>query len=150
MKQNDRDPRVPMGITLKVKDLMEKNVVNVDSGSTVADAIKAMLKGNVWSVVVVKGGLPEGVVTERDLIRRCFAKGLVPDRLPVEKIMSSPLITIGPDATIMEAMSLMVEKDVRRLFVVEDGKIVGRVTQGHLFESTLDVMSSLSSLSGEL
>ena len=139
-----------MGITLRVKDLMEKNVVNVDAGSTVADAIKAMLKAGVWSVVVVKGGLPEGVVTERDLIRRCVAKGLVPDRLPVEKIMSSPLITIGPDATIREAMSLMVEKDIRRLFVVVDGKIVGRVTQGHLFESTLDVMSSLSSLSGQL
>jgi CBS domain-containing protein len=139
-----------MGITIRVKDLMEKNVVTVDSGTTVTDAIKVMLKSNVWSVVVVKRGLPEGVVTERDLIRRCVAKGLVPDRLPVEKIMSSPLITIGPDATIREAMSLMVEKGIRRLFVVDDGKIVGRVTQGHLFESTLDVMSSLSSLSGQL
>jgi CBS domain-containing protein len=142
--------RIPMGITIRVKDLMEKNVVTVDSGTTVTDAIKVMLKSNVWSVVVVKRGLPEGVVTERDLIRRCVAKGLVPDRLPVEKIMSSPLITIGPDATIREAMSLMVEKGIRRLFVVDDGKIVGRVTQGHLFESTLDVMSSLSSLSGQL
>jgi len=139
-----------MSITLKVKDLMEKNVVTIDSGSTVADAIKEMLKANVWSLVVTKRGLPEGVVTERDFIRRCVAKGLVPDRLPVEKIMSSPLITIGPDASIREAMSLMVEKDIRRLFVVENGKIVGRVTQGHLFESTLDVMSSLSSLSGQL
>ena len=139
-----------MGITLKVKDLMEKNVVTVDSGTTVADAIKEMLRANVWSLVVVKRGLPEGVVTERDLIRRCIAKGLVPDRLPVEKIMSSPLITIDPEASIREAMSLMVEKDIRRLFVVENGKIVGRVTQGHLFESTLDVMSSLSSISGEL
>ena len=139
-----------MAVTLKVKDLMEKNVVTVDSSSTVADAIKEMLKSNVWSVVVTRRGLPEGVVTERDLIRRCIAKGLVPDRLPVEEIMSSPLITIGSDATIREAMSLMIEKDIRRLFVVEDGKIVGRVTQGHLFESTLDIMSSISSLSGEL
>jgi len=139
-----------MGITLRVKDLMEKNVITVDSGSTVTEAIKLMLNSNVWSLVVVKRGLPEGVVTERDLIRRCVAKGLVPDRLPVEKIMSSPLITIGPDATIREAMSLMIEKDIRRLFVVDDGRIVGRVTQGHLFESTLDVMSSLSSLSGQL
>ena len=150
MNLRDRDLRVSMGITLRVKDLMDKNVVTVDSGTTVTDAIKEMLKANVWSFVVVKRGLPEGVVTERDLIRRCFAKGLVPERLPVEKIMSSPLITIGPDASIREAMSLMVEKDVRRLFVVENGKIVGRVTQGHLFESTLDVMSSLSSISSEL
>ena len=139
-----------MAITLRVRDLMEKTVVTIDSGSTVAEAIKKMLNSNVWSLVVVKRGLPEGVVTERDLIRRCFAKGLVPDRLPVEKIMSSPLITIGPDATIREAMNLMMEKDIRRLFIVEEGKIVGRLTQGHLLESTLDVMSSLSSLTGQL
>jgi CBS domain-containing protein len=141
---------VLMTINLRVKDLMEKNVITVDSTTTVADVIKVMLQSNVWSVVVVKRGLPEGVVTERDLIRRCVAKGLVPDRLPIEKIMTSPLITIGPDATIREAMSLMVEKEIRRLFVVDDGKIVGRVTQGHLLESTLSVLSSLSSLSGAL
>ena len=141
---------VLMAVNLRVKDLMEKNVIAVDSATTVADAIKVMLQSNVWSVVVVKRGLPEGVVTERDLIRRCVAKGLVPDRLPVEKIMTSPLITIGPDATIREAMSLMMEKDIRRLFVVNEGKIVGRITQGHLLESTLEVMSSLSSLSGQL
>ena len=139
-----------MAITLRVKDLMEKNVVTVEASTTVRDAITTMLDSNVWSVVVTKGGLPEGVVTERDLIRRCVAKGLFPDRLPVEKIMTSPLITIGPDATIREAMSLMVEKDIRRLFVVDGGRIVGRLTQSHLFESTLDVMSSLSSLSGQL
>jgi CBS domain-containing protein len=139
-----------MAVNLRVKDLMEKSVITVDSATTVADAIKVMLQSNVWSVVVVKRGLPEGVVTERDLIRRCVAKGLVPDRLPIEKIMTSPLITIGPDATIREAMSLMVEKDIRRLFVVNEGMIVGRITQGHLLESTLEVMSSLSSLSGQL
>ncbi|HYB44936.1 MAG TPA: CBS domain-containing protein [Nitrososphaerales archaeon] len=139
-----------MAITLRVRDLMEKNVVTIGSDSTVAEAIKKMLSSNVWSLVVLIRGLPEGVVTERDLIRRCFAKGLVPERLTVEKIMSSPLITIGPDATIREAMSLMVEKDIRRLFVVEEGKIVGRLTQGHLLESTLDMMSSLSSLTGPL
>lgn len=135
---------------MRVKDLMDKNVVSIDAEATVADAIREMVKGNVWSLLVEKRGLPEGVVTERDVIRRCLWKGLVPDRMPVEKIMSSPLITIGSDATIREAMSLMVEKDIRRLFVVEDGKIIGRVTQTNLFESTLEIMSSLSSLSGQL
>ena len=139
-----------MAVNLKVKDLMEKSVVTVDSTATVADAIKVMIDANSWSVVVLKRGLPEGVVTEKDVLRRCVGKGMVPDRMPIEKIMSSPLITIGPDATIREAANLMIEKDILRLFVVEDGKILGRVTQGHLFESTLDVMSSLSSLSGQL
>lgn len=89
-------------------------------------------------------------MTERDVIRRCIGRGLVPERPPVEKIMSSPLTTIGPAARIREAMGLMVEKDIRRLFVVEDGKIVGRVTQTHLSESTLEAKSSLSSISAQL
>lgn len=139
-----------MSIVLKVRDVMDTKVVSIEAGATVADAVKEMLKANVWSLLVEKRGLPEGVVTERDVIRRCTGKGLVPERLAVEKIMTSPLVTVGPEATIREAMSLMVEKDIRRLFVVDKGKIVGRVTQSQLFESTLDVMSSLSSLSGQL
>ena len=139
-----------MSIVLKVQDVMDTNVVSIDAGATVADAITTMLKANVWSLLVEKRGLPEGVVTERDVIRRCMGKGLVPDRVPVEKIMTSPLITVGPEATIRNAMGLMEEKNVRRLFVVDKGKIVGRVTQSHLFESTLDVMTSLSSLTGQL
>lgn len=139
-----------MSVTLRVRDVMDKKVIAIDAGATIADAIRQMLKANVWSLLVERRGLPEGVVTERDVIRRCVGKGLSPDKMQVEKIMTSPLVTIGADATIREAMSQMVEKDIRRLFVVENGKIVGRVTQTTLFESTMELMSSLSSLSGQL
>jgi CBS domain-containing protein len=139
-----------MAVSIKVKDVMDRNVKFIESKATIADAVRVMIEAKVWSLVVTKGGLPEGVVTERDIIRRCLSKGLTTERLAVESIMSSPLITIGPDATIREAMSTMVEKDVRRLYVVENGKIVGRVTQTHLFETSLDVLSAISSLSGQL
>jgi CBS domain-containing protein len=139
-----------MPITLKVKDVMDKNVVSVDSVATVDDAIKKMIQNKVWSLLVDKRGLPDGVVTERDIIRRCLAKGMVPGKTPVGSISSSPLITIGPDASIREAMDLMAGKDIRRLFVVEKGKIIGRVTQTELFQSTLSVMEILSSLSMQL
>ena len=129
---------------------MEKNVVSIDSNATVVDAIKKMLQSKVWSLVVEKRGLPSGVVTERDVLRRCIGKGLAQDRVKVEEIMTSPLITVGPDATIGEAMKMMVEKEIRRLFVINGGKIIGRVTQTDLFESTLNVMSSLSSLTYQL
>jgi signal-transduction protein with cAMP-binding, CBS, and nucleotidyltransferase domain len=139
-----------MVITLRVKDVMDKKVVHMDARASVAEVIKRMVADNVWSLVVDRRGLPEGVVTERDVLRRCLAKGLVSEKTPAEKIMSSPLITIGPEATIREAMGLMVQKDIRRLFVVEDGKIIGRVTQTELFDSTVDVLGSLSSLSSRL
>jgi CBS domain-containing protein len=139
-----------MPITLKVKDVMDKNVVSIDSEDTVEEAIEKMVKNNVWSLVVEKRGLPYGVVTERDVIRRCLAKGLVPGKTSVEGIASSPLITIDPDATMREAMDLMASRNIRRVFVVEGGRIIGRVTQTELFESTLSVMEILSGLSGRL
>ena len=70
--------------------------------------------------------------------------------MKVGAIMSSPLITIGPNATIREAMSLMVDRDVRRLYVMEGGRVVGRITQTRLFQSNFDLMMSLSGLTGAL
>lgn len=139
-----------MPIALKVKDVMDKKVYSVEHGLPVLDAVKMMVKNDVWSLLVNHRGLPEGVVTERDVLRRCLGKGLSLAKTPVGSIASSPLVTIGPDASVREAMDLMTSKGIRRLFIVDDGKIVGRVTQTQLFRSTLDVMETLSSLSNTL
>lgn len=139
-----------MPITLKVRDIMDTKVYSVEAGFPVLDAAKMMVKNNVWSLLVSRRGLPEGVVTERDILRKCVGKGLSLGKTSVGSIASSPLITVGPDATIREAMDLMASKEIRRLFVVEHGKIIGRVTQTELFQSTLSVMEILSSLSSQL
>ena len=139
-----------MPITLKVKDIMDRKVHAIDAGAMVEEAVKMMIQKNVWSLIVEKNGLPQGVVTERDVIRRCVGKGVSISKTPVGNIASSPVISIGPDASIREAMDLMAAKDIRRLFVVENGKLVGRITQTELFQSTLSVMEILSSLSSQL
>ncbi len=138
-----------MPVTLRVRDVMDKKVVEIDENATVMDAIKMMLENNVWSLLVSRQKLPVGVVTERDIIRRCIAKGGSLS-MRVGEIMSSPIETISPDAPLGEAMAKMVEKNIRRLFVVEDGKIIGRVTQTELFEETLNVMLTISSLKSQL
>ena len=137
-------------IAIRVRDLMDKEVESIDAAESVAEAVSAMIRSKVWSLLVVTQGLPQGVVTERDVLRRCVNRGLPPDKVKVGAIMSSPLITIDPDATVREAMSLMVRKDVRRLYVVERGKVVGRLTQTRLFQSNFDLMLSLSGLTGAL
>jgi len=139
-----------MPVALRVRDVMDKEAASTDAKDTVAGAVSAMIRLNVWSLLVVEGGIPQGVITERDILRRCVNKGLAPDKVKVGEIMSSPLITIGPDATIREAMSMMVEKDVRRLYVVDSGRVVGRITQTRLFQSNFDLMMSLSGLTGTL
>lgn len=135
-----------MPVTMKVKDVMDTRVVLVGYMVTVDEAVKRMIQNNVWSLVVERKGAPWGVVTERDILRRCLAKGLSTAKTSVGSISSAPLLTIGPDATMREAMDKMVAKDVRRLFVVEKGKIMGRITQTEVFQSTIDVMETLSTL----
>jgi len=138
-----------MPLTLKVRDVMDTKVVQVDGKAPVSDVLKMMLDNNVWSVVVTIDGLPSGVITERDIIRRVIAKG---SSLSVraQEIMTSPIITISPDASLGEAMAKMVEKNIRRLFVVEKGNIIGRITQTELFENNLNVMMTLSSIRHQL
>ncbi|MGD8564833.1 MAG: CBS domain-containing protein [Candidatus Bathyarchaeota archaeon] len=139
-----------MEITVKVRDAMDRDVVFIDSKKTVIDALHEMIRNNVWSIVVKKGGLPEGVVTERDILRKCILKEFAPELMQVEEIMSSPLITIDPEKPIGEAMKLMVEKSIRRVYAIENGKILGRVTQTRAFRYILDALMTLWSIPYQL
>lgn len=134
-----------MPLTSTVRSVMDKNVQFVEEGSTVADALRTMIEKGVWSVVVLKKGLPMGVVTEHDMLERCFDKGFDANRVLVETIMSSPLLLIDADALTGEAMKKMVEKSVRRLYIVENGQIMGRITAKSVMENTLGVMIAISS-----
>ena len=139
-----------MPITVRVREIMDKNVVTIESNNTVAQAIEKMTQAKVWSLIVVRSDLPVGIVTDRDILRRCASMGHYPDKLKVEEIMSSPIITIEPDATAGEAMRKLTDKGIRRVYVVEGGRIIGRVTQTGLFRTMLDVMTTLASLPYQL
>ena len=123
---------------------MQKDVVIMEASETVATAIKTMLEKNVWSLVLSKGGLPVGFVTERDLIRRCFAKGFDPEHSHLESVMSSPLVTAEPDTPLIQIMALMTEKKIRRVYIVDNGQIVGRITQTGAFAELINIMVSIS------
>jgi len=125
---------------------MEGGVVTLDGELPAIEAIKKMLENNVWSVIVTINDLPTGIVTERDILRRVIAKGYDVNKVPLKDIMSCPLITIDPDASFGEAWRIMVEKDIRRVYVIEKGKIIGRVTRAGLFQKLLDAVLALTSL----
>ena len=127
-----------------VRDVMEKDVLSVEENTSAFDVLKKMVDRKVWSVLVTRKGLPIGVMTERDFIRRCIMSGLDSKTTPVGKLMSSPLITIEPGAPIGQALALMIDKQVRRLYVVQNGKIVGRVTQTGLLDNTINMFRALS------
>ena len=137
-------------LTVRVRDAMDTKLVKIEKDRPAIEALKLMIDNGVWSVLVTDKGVIVGVMTERDFIRRCILKGLDPNKTPVENLMSCPLITIEADRPLGEALQLMATKGVRRLFVTEDGKIIGRITQTELVEKTLDVFMTLTSIQRQM
>lgn len=108
---------------------MERDVILLDSTATIALASRIMKRREDDSVVVVKGGKPIGIVTDHDIIDNLAEKGLNPVGSSLEMIMTSPLITIEPNAKLSEALTKMRESKVRKLIVVEDGMVKGIIRQ---------------------
>jgi CBS domain-containing protein len=124
----------------KVKDFMTKGVLTVDEEKTIFEAAELMSQKEVGDVVVLKGEIPRGIVTERDFVRRVVAKK-TPLDAKISDVMSKPLITISPEASLKEAARKMVNRGIRRLPVVEKHKLVGIIVVSdfarHLSKKTL-------------
>lgn len=112
-----------------VKDAMSSPVITTDEEATTDKIAKIMDENNLGCVIVTnRDGKPLGIITERDLVIRVLAKNLQPARVKAKDIMTSPLATIEPDATITEAARRMSRLDIRRLGVVYKGDLVGLVS----------------------
>jgi CBS domain-containing protein len=111
-----------------VKDLMKTSVVMSDPKRSVSEAAKLMQQKDVSCVVVAVDEQIVGILTERDIVRKIVAEGFKPDVVLVENIMSTPVITISSEATIEEASKLMATFGIRRLPVVDDGRLRGIIT----------------------
>lgn len=126
---------------------MDHNVIEMEASETVVNVVAKMMKKGVWSCVVTRGNLPVGYVTEHTILRNCYAKGLSPEKTTLDSVMISPITTIEPGARIGDAMALMIEKNIQRVFVVDKGKIVGRITHTDLLRGMFNAMVALSSVS---
>ena len=111
----------------KVKDVMTKTVITVESNKTVIEAAALMAENDVGNLIVMDDNTPIGIVTERDFVRRVLAKEK-PSKTKISEIMSTPLRVIDPDASLKEAARRMVRKRIRRLPVIKDNKLVGIIT----------------------
>ena len=112
-----------------VKDIMSSPVVTLNEAATSNKVATIMDENNLGCVIVTnQTGKPVGIITERDLVIRVIAKNLVPDTVKAKEIMTSPLVTIEPEATISEAARRMSRLEIRRLGVVYKGNIVGLIS----------------------
>lgn len=113
---------------MKVCDIMTKRIVSVEPGTTVRDAAAMMNRNNIGAVPVVDKGNVRGMLTDRDIVLRCVSEGRDAASVHVSDICSSGAVTVRPDQSVSDALHMMSSEQVRRLPVVENGRLVGMVS----------------------
>ena len=117
----------------RVSDILkdkEGAVLTIASDASVFDMVKQMVDANVGSLLVTVDGRIEGIVTERDYLRRVTLDDRTDKDTPVSEIMTSPLIVVTPQTPVDECMAIMTDRRIRHMPVVDDGEVVGIVSIG--------------------
>jgi CBS domain-containing protein len=113
---------------LSVGETMTRGVKVVREDTSMQEVIATMLKFDISSVVVVQKERPVGLITHKDVLTKALQPEFLPSILTARNVMSTSLVTIGEEASLEEAASLMVKKKVKKLPVIRDGKLVGIIT----------------------
>ncbi len=139
---------------MKLREIMTRNVVRIRPDEPVAVAARALTQYNIGMLPVCGyDGRLCGLVTDRDIVTRCLASGKDPARTTVAQVMTGRIVTGKPDMEAPDAAALMGKEQVRRLPVVENGKLCGMVSLGDLAnreESQRNAGSALTEISGNL
>jgi len=114
---------------MKVCDIMSDNVVSIGPAEPLSAAARLLKSRNIGALPVCdESGKLKGMLTDRDIVTRCVALGSDPQRVKVEEVMSRGIITAGPFDDLDAAVKLMSEDQVRRIPVLDRGKLVGMVS----------------------
>lgn len=114
-----------------------KQVHTVDAEDTVLNALQQMAEHNIGALPVTENGKVIGVISERDYARKCVLKGRASVGTLVREIMSSPAISVNSKMSVQECLSLITDRHLRHLPVLEDGQLVGLVSIGDLVKETI-------------
>ena len=118
---------------MKLKDVMTDDVIRIDPEETVAVAARTLAHYNIGALPVCgRDGILCGMVTDRDLVTRCLASGLAPERTKVRDVMTGQVVTAAGNMDTGAAAQLMGRRQIRRLPVVEAGRLCGMVSLGDL------------------
>lgn len=113
---------------MKIEDVMIESVVTVDVDSSVMKAVKIMNEHEIGCLVVTRRGRAVGIITERDLLVRVIGKSRSPGKTKVREIMTKPLIAGQPEMDLEDATRLMFQKKIKKLPVVDHGRLLGLIT----------------------
>ena len=139
---------------MKVREVMTTPVVRIRPEETVEVAARTLAHYNIGAMPVCGAdGKVCGMVTDRDLVTRCLASGRSPANTPVRDVMTSKIVSATPDMDATQAAGLMGREQIRRLPVLENGRLCGMVSLGDLAvqkESSMDAADALTEISSSL
>ncbi|TFG05386.1 MAG: CBS domain-containing protein [Promethearchaeota archaeon] len=135
---------------ISVNDIMTHKVIGVDQSTKLDKIINLMSKKKIGSVVILEKDYPVGIITIRQILK--LAESCAPpSSMDAHEIMSSPIVTVEPDIDLRTASILMLKKGIKKLIIVENGKLAGLVTTTDIervfmpFDSPFDVLNEQSS-----
>jgi CBS domain-containing protein len=115
-------------VSLRVEDIMVKEVVTIDEELSVKEAAEIMNKFEIGCVIGVRKGKAMGILTERDVLKRIVAEGRDASRIKVRDAMTSPLVIAEPGMDLAEAVKMMFQMKIKKLPVVDGKRLVGLVS----------------------
>jgi CBS domain-containing protein len=132
-------------ITLKVEDVMTREIITIDENATVKEAAEIMNQNDISCLIAARNGRAIGIITERDLLKRVIVEAKSAKKTKVAEVMSTPLEVISPDTTLEEAVRVMFEKKIKKLPVVEKKQIIGLVSLTDIARCQPAIMKILKS-----
>lgn len=108
--------------------LMNRDISFLEAGTTLNQVAEKMAKDQVGALLVKVNGRFEGIVSETDIVRKALATGMDTATCTAEEVMSSPLITIDVNQTLVDANEIMSVNQIRHLVVTERGEVVGLIS----------------------
>ena len=111
---------------------MEKNVITIENDKTAQEAAEIIAEKDISFLVVINDGIPQGVLSESDFVRKIAAADKKSSEVKVSDIMSYKFRSVDPTTTIEDAVQKMLYKNIRRLLVTDNEKLVGVITQTDL------------------
>lgn len=136
-------------VTLRVKEVMVKEVVTIDDNLTVKEAADIMNKFEIGCLIAIRKGKAIGILTERDILKRIVSAGKDAAKTKVKEVMTSPLVVAEPSMDLGEAVKLMFQMKIKKLPVVDGKRLVGLVSLTDIARFQPQVISILKQLAAK-
>ncbi len=131
---------------ISVAEVMNKAVITMDIDSDIHAIAKEMVSRDAGSVIITEDGKAMGIITERDLVKGVITQNKKPSEVNASEILSTPLVTVNPETSIAEASKLMLRANIKRLPVLENGTIIGVVSNTDILMITPGLNTILKDL----